>query len=133
MSVLSAKKIITAIAYIEMLIGSATITGLMASAAIAAQNKPANVFIFVLVSAVISFIIGSGLLRFKEWARLFLVFFSGYIIVTKVLLFAGLLRFNGEIITMIPADFKNLISVAYHGFAIVYFTRIAVKKEFTAL
>jgi hypothetical protein len=120
-----------AISCVEMLIGASTVTGLLASAAMAAQKKPANVFLFVLVSAAASFIIGAGLFRRKEWARMPLVFFSGYIILTKMLVFTGLMKFSGEIITFIPADLKNLISILYHFFVVVYFTRMSIKKEFT--
>ncbi len=124
------KKIISVIAYIEMLIGVVTVIGLSAAIAMGEQHKPFNVFVFVLVTAWMSFGIGLGLLLYKEWARLVLVFFSGCIIVIKILIFADLMRFNGEIMTLVPTDVKNLISVAYHFFIVIYFTRQAVKKEF---
>ncbi len=124
------KKIISAIAYIEMIISVVTVIGLSAAIAMGEQHKPCNVFVFVLVTAWVSFGIGLGILLYKEWARLVLVFFSGCIIVIKILIFAGLVRFNGEIITAVPADVKNLISIGYHLFIVVYFTRLSVKKEF---
>jgi len=113
-----------------MLIGVLTVTGLSISVVADTQHKPFNVFVFVLLTAWMSFGIGLGLLFYKEWARLVLVFFSGCIIVLKILIFAGLIRFNGEIMTILPTDVKNLISIAYHLFLIIYFTRISVKKEF---
>lgn len=123
------RSIIRAVAWIEMLIGATTIAGLAAVSVISVQHKPLNVFTLVLLSAGLSFIIGVGLYRREEWARVLIVFFSGYIILTKALLFAGLLHFNGEIVMLVPADLKNLISCAYHCFIIVVFTRGAVKKE----
>lgn len=125
------KSIILAVAWTEMLIGVSTVMGLSASVVMSAQHKPFNVFVFVLASAWASFGIGLGVLFHKEWARMLLVFFSGYIILTKVLVFTGLMHFNGELITAVPTDIKNLISIAYHLFVIVHFTRMSVKKEFT--
>lgn len=113
-----------------MLIGVTTVIGLSAALAMGQQHKPVNLFVFVVATSWISFGIGLGLLLYKEWARMVLVFFSGCIIVIKILIFAGLMHFNGEIITFIPTDWKNLISIAYHLFIVVYFTRMQVKKEF---
>jgi len=124
------KKIVSAIAYFEMTISVVTVIGLSAAIAMGEQHKPFNVFVFVLVTAWMSFGIGLGLLLYKEWARMTIAFFSGCIIVIKILIFAGIMHFNGEIITFIPTDVKNMISIMYHLFLIVYLTRISVKKEF---
>ncbi len=130
MNIVLSKWVIVFISYLEMLIGVLTVTGLSISVVVDAQHKPFNVFVFVLASAWASFGIGLALSFYKEWARLAIVFFSGCIIVIKILILAGLMRFNGEIITAVPADFKNLISIVYHLFILVYFTRLSVKKEF---
>lgn len=124
------KRIVNIVAYIEMLIGVSTVIGLSASVVIGVQHKSANVFAFVIATAWISFFLGLGLGYYKEWARTLLVFFSGYIIITKILMFAGLLRFNGEIITFVPADLKNIMSIFYHTALIFYLTRTSVKKTF---
>lgn len=126
------RHVVRAVAVAEMLIGASTITSLAVTSILDAQYKSLNVLIFVLLSAGLSFIIGVGLYRREEWARVLLVFFSGYIIVIKILIFAGLMSFNGEILTFVPTDAKNIISIAYHGFAVCFFTRGAVKKEFAA-
>lgn len=127
------RNVIRNIAYIELLIGLSTITGLMASPVLSLPEKPANVFVFVLVSAVISTIIGLGILIHRPWARTLLVFFSGYIIITKILIFAGLLYFSGEMVTFVPAAVKNLVSVGYHSFVFVFFTRLDTKTYFCGM
>ena len=107
-----------------------TMAGLAWATAVLAQAKPFNVLMFVLLTAGLSFTIGVGLWRREEWARVLLVFFAGYVVLTKVLIFAGLMHFNGELVTLVSADLKNMISIAYHVFVMVYFERSVVKKEF---
>ena len=127
---LSEKTTIRLIAFMELLIGLCTLFGLLTYSLLSISKKPLNVFIFVLLSATISTIIGSGLLNYREWSRNLLVFFSGYVILTKILIVAGLLRFNGEIITFIPTGFKNCISILYHGFIVIFFNQKTVKGYF---
>lgn len=127
---LSEKITIRLVAFIELLIGLSMSFGLLAYSLLSISKKPLNVFIFVLLSATISTIIGAGLLNYREWSRNLLVFFSGYVILTKILIIAGLLRFNGEIIAVIPAGFKNCISILYHGFVILFFNHKTVKGYF---
>ena len=127
------KRVIMSIAFIELLIGLSTLSGLVTYSLLSISKKPLNVFIFVLLSSAISTIIGSGLLNYREWSRNLLLFFSGYIIITKVLIIAGLLMFNGEIITFIPAGFKNCISILYHGFIILFFNQKTVRGYFTKI
>ena len=123
-------RIIALIAFVELAIGISTIIGLLTSASLHLSKKPANVFIFVILSAMISTAIGIGLFKCREWARTAIVFFSGYIILTKVLVFAGLMHFNGEIIAFIPTDLKNYISIAYHAFLFIFFSRKSAKIHF---
>lgn len=124
--------VVRGIAVIEMALGAVTMAGIAWATVALAQHKPFNVLVFVLVTAGLSFTIGVGLWRREEWARLLLVFFAGYVVLTKALIFAGLMHFNGELITVVSADLKNLISTVYHIFVIVYFTRPAIKKEFAS-
>ena len=124
------RQTIKTIAFIELLIGVSTILGLAGSSLFGLPGKPANVFIFVLLSAITSATIGAGLLAHKQWARTLLVFFSGYIIITKILIFSDLLHFSGEMITFVSAGVKNLISVGYHSFVIVFFARRDVRVYF---
>ena len=129
---MAAKRIIKIIAFIELLIGLSTVFGLTTYTVLSLSTKPLNVFIFVLLCAVISSMIGAGLFDRREWARVLLVFFSGYVIITKAMVFAGLLQFNGEIMTFIPAGLKNCASVLYHGFVLIFFTRKSVKGRFAS-
>ena len=124
------KKIINLIAFVEVAIGLVTITGLAVSLALSLSTKSPNVFIFVLISATISCAIGLGLFGRRGWARSALVFFSGYIVITKLMLFAGILKLNGQMVTVIPDIIKNTVSFIYHGFMVVFFTRSAVKEYF---
>lgn len=124
------KKMVSVIAFIEVLIGASTIIGLILHAVLALSTKPVNVFIFVFVSALASTLIGYGLFVRREWARCLLVFFSGYIIITKIMIFTGLLQFSGEIITAVPADVKNWVSVSYHCFIIVFLSEKPVRNIF---
>jgi hypothetical protein len=125
-----ARRAVNIIAVTELLIGLSTISSLITSSLLDACKKPLNVFLFVLVASMTSIAIGMGLFKRWRWAWLLLVFFSGYIVLTKVLLLFGLLIFNGEIITFIPSDIKNYISIFYHAFVVVYFTRKNVRRQF---
>ena len=128
---LSKKITIRLIAFVELLIGLSTLFGLISYSLLSMSKKSLNVFIFVLLSSAISTIIGLGLLNYREWSRILIVFFSGYVILIKILIVAGLLRFNGEIITFIPISFKNCVSILYLGFIVVFFNQKTVKAYFT--
>ena len=125
-----ARRTINIIAVTELLIGFSTISSLVTSYLLHASRKPLNVFIFVLATSITSACIGVGLFKRHRLAWLLLVFFSGYIVLTKVLLLSGLMIFTGEIITFIPMDLKNFISIAYHAFIVFYFTRKNVRTQF---
>ena len=93
--------------------------------------KPLNVYIFVVVSACMSFILGVGLLGGRTWAKNLLLFFSGYIILTKILRYGGLLTLNADIInaaTAIPVWEKDAISFLYH-FSIILFLSLRTSKR----
>ena len=124
------KRIIKIIAYIEILIGLSTILGLATSPLFFVPTKPLNVFVFVMISAVVSGILGIGILKYKEQARILIVFFSGYVVLTKILVFSNLLQLYCDRVTFIPSYFKNSISIFYHVFIILFFTRQNVKKYF---
>jgi len=124
------KKIVVLIARTEIFIGIITIASLLLSPLFTGIKKPGNVFMFILVASLFSSIIGIGLLMNRGWARKLLIFFSTYIVLTKMLIFSDLLYFSGEILTFIPYGFKNFISVIYHCFIIVFFNRKTVKAAF---
>ena len=123
------KIIVKVTACLELLIGSVTLISLAVYSILSMSQKPFNVFIFVLSTSLMSIVIGLGLLSCKDWARKTLVFFSGYIILTKIMIFFNLLRFNGEIITFIPTDTKNIISVIYHFAVIMLLSRTEIKND----
>jgi hypothetical protein len=84
------------------------------------QPKPLNVYIFVTLTAIMAVVFGIGLLYDGKWAVRLLIFFSGYIILTKILVYAGLLSFAGAIITIVPVALKDGISILYHSALIIF-------------
>ena len=76
--------------------------------------KPLNVFFYVVITSLVSTALGLGVLRGREWAIKLLIYFSGYIVLNKLLLYAGLLTFSGQIMTIIPRDIKEIVSFCYH-------------------
>jgi len=129
-SAIMQKLTVRVIAFLEVLIGFITLNSLVAFQLYSISTKPMNVFIFVLVSSLISIIIGFGLIRDKNWARKDLLLFSLYIVFTKILIFANLLQFKGEIITFVPDPLKNSISLLYHSFILLLFNQPKVKEIF---
>jgi len=125
-------KITRLIAFMELSIGSITIAGLTLSGLLHLSSKSPAVFTFVFISSLISLLIGSGLWNYRYWARILILFFSGYIIITKLLLFSGLIKLNGELITFIPEGLKDLISIFYHSFVFLFFNLRPVKERFCA-
>jgi len=124
------KKLIRIIAFIEIVIGLSTIISLILGSWFSFPSKPFNVFIFVIISAFASAMLGVGLFNYKEKARILLVFFSGYIALTKIFIFLNLLKLCCEISGPIPAYIKNSVSIIYHLLLIAFFTRKRVKKYF---
>jgi len=124
------KTLIRIISFIELFIGLATIVGLIASSLIFISAKPINVFVFVFISSLISVAIGLGLFYYREWARKVLLFFSTYIVLTKILVFFNLISFNGEIITFVSTGSKNFISITYHILIIMVLCQPAAKINF---
>jgi hypothetical protein len=119
------KKTITRlIAIIEIGIGLATLAGTTAVqfwGAFGLAPKPLNVYIFVLIAATSALVLGAGLLSGKKWARILLIFFAGYILLTKLLIYLGLMSFTGAVITAPSPDVKDGISAVYHAFLVLFF------------
>lgn len=116
----------------EILIGVTTLLGVAAVQMTGIYNiepKPLNVYIFVVVTAAISFVLGVGVLEKRVWAEKALIFFSGYIILTKLLKYLGLLTFSGDILTVIPPWGKDAVSIVYHLFVMVFFLTAAKKDQ----
>lgn len=125
------KYAVNIIAGMEIMIGFFTLTSLIAGFFLDTTQKPANIWVFVLITSSISIAIGAGLLMRREFVRSALIFFSGYVIITKLMIYGGLLSFNGEILTFFPDALKNGVSIAYHLAVIAALSPPAVKNEFS--
>lgn len=114
--------IIYFIATIECLIGLSTVLVLTLHPGPA---KPLAVSLFVFVAASISFTIGLGLFYQDERARRWLVYFSGYICLEKLLIFMGVLTLNGQVLPTAWDLPKDILSFGYHAALIVLLSRSA--------
>ena len=123
-------KIILIFGIIEILIGSITIFSNISTLILSLNTKTPNVLLFVIATGIASTLIGIGLLKFNKPAYRLLIYFSSMIILSKILIFMNVIQLNGALETAIPAFFKRIISVAYHGFVIYYLTRHDVKEVF---
>lgn len=113
----------------EVFIGLFTLSGMALYIHLGRMAKPPNVLTFVTVTAVVSTLLGMGLFRRKKAAATLLVFFSGYIILTKVMVATELMHFNGAILAYLPTDLKNLVSALYHFVLMVFLTKPSVQSE----
>jgi hypothetical protein len=91
-------------------------------------GRPKMVYVFVIITSIISVIIGIGLFRYKNWGRQFLIFFAGYVIFTKVLLLSNLVEFTGNTIQGISTNLKDTFSFIYHCIILVIFNLKDIKK-----
>ncbi|MBN1871820.1 MAG: hypothetical protein JW800_04530 [Candidatus Omnitrophica bacterium] len=121
--------VIRAVAVIEIVIGLYISLSFIIASLITPPGRPKTVYGFVVVTSLISIIMGIGLYRYKNWAKQFLIFFAGYIIFTKFLLFSNLVEFTGDTINFISIDLKDVISFIYHFFILLVFNLKIIKKE----
>jgi len=115
---------------IEIGIGTVTLAAIGRNILAGFLPKPPNVLAFVVISSLISICLGGGILLRRPCARKFLLFFAGWVILSKVLVFAGIIILCCELETTITADVKNIISIFYHALVIVYFHSRPIKAEF---
>lgn len=115
---------------IEVFIGGFTFVNNLLTYLLGINPKSPNVLLFVLIASLTSFLIGAGLLKFKRNAYQLLLYFSSVIILSKILIFWGVLELNGALETTIPAGFKRFISFGYHALILVYFSRPQIKAIF---
>jgi len=92
--------------------------------------KPLGELFFVLTRSLFSFVLGAGILFRFNPARRLLVFFSGWVIITKVLIYLGVMTLVSEVSTTISIQAKNIISLLYHALLILYLRHPLIKKEF---
>lgn len=123
-------RLIIVIGVIEILIGGITLSSNLISALLAVNPKTANVFLFVLIASSISLAIGIGLLRLKKIAYYALIYFSSFVLLTKLMIFLNVIQLNGELQSVVPDVLRNWISVGYHGFILAHFTRPRIAATF---
>ena len=114
---------------IEIGIGTATLALILQSLLTGTLPKPPNVLTFVIISSLISILLGAGLLLKCPYSRKLLIFFAGWVILSKILIFSGIIVLCCDLETTIAPDVKNLISVFYHVLIILYFHSRPVKAE----
>ncbi|KJJ83450.1 membrane protein [Candidatus Omnitrophus magneticus] len=104
------------IGIIELFIGITALMGcfIVQTWHVGIPIKPWNVYIFVVITAIFSIILGIGILKRRLWANELLIFFSGYVVINKILMYSGLLTFNSHIVKIIPIWAKDSISFLYH-------------------
>ena len=117
----NSKIIIKAVSIIEIMIGLSIPLSFITASLIYPPGRPKVLYGFVVLTSIISVVIGIGLFRFKNWGRKFLIFFAGYIIVTKFLLFANLVEFTGNTIDFMSVTSKDILSFIYHCSILVIF------------
>ncbi len=117
-------------AVIEIAIGIITILCVSVSIILKFNTKPLNILAFVYVTSMLSLWLGLGLLNFNNKSYELLIFLAGVVIISKVLIFAGIIHLDGALETKIPLNLKNTISVLYHSALLWYLNLGNIKKLF---
>lgn len=114
----------------EITIGTFTLMATALSLAKHISTKPLNILIFVVASSIISISLGVGIILRYHYARKLLMFFAGWIILSKFLVLTNIISISGALETTLPLSLKNIISIIYHCGIILYFHHTSVKKEY---
>lgn len=123
-------RLILIIGAVEVMIGTITVLFNLITLSLGANNKSPNVLAFVVVSGIASLLIGLGILNLKKLAYQLLLYFSSVVILSKFLVFAGVISLNGALETTIPAPLKTICSIVYHSLVIFYLKKSGVKQIF---
>ena len=115
---------------IEILIGSVTLLSNFVTVLLGVNNKTPNVLLFVVVTGAVSTLIGVGILKLKKSAYQLLLYFSSIIVLSKLLIFLGIIHLNGALETTVPAPIKRMLSVGYHLAIILYLNKPGIKRIF---
>ncbi len=115
---------------IEICIGVVTLVALIESSLFRQSAKPPEVFIFVLVTSLISLSLGIGILRYNLNCYHLLLYFATLIIFSKLLIFAKIISLSGALETSVPSGIKNTVSVIYHALLLLYFNSAGVRERF---
>lgn len=124
----NSKIIIRVFAIIEILIGVTISLSFIITSLISPPGRPKSVYWFVIITSVISIVIGAGLFKYKRWARIMLIFFAGYVAISKPLLFTNLVKFTGNTIEFMPTNLKDIFSFLYHCIILGVFNLKDIKK-----
>lgn len=116
--------------FTEIAVGTITLGAVISSLITRNCAKSPNVLIFVIISSLISSSLGIGVLLRAHYFRKLIMFFAGWIILSKILISGGILTLNGQLETSIPAGIKNFVSILYHALIIAYFHHPLIKKEY---
>lgn len=114
----------------EITIGLITIISLLEARMLGFASKPLPVFLFVFITSSISLVLGAGILDYRMWARKLLMFFAGYIALTKLLILFGVVRLSSPFETLMPPTIKNWISLAYHMLVVLFMNREKTRRLF---
>jgi hypothetical protein len=115
---------------IELLVGMTMIAGLAPILSGTSSPRPFGFYVFIFTTSFVSLAIGVGLIFLKEKARKYLVYFSGYIVIEKIMIFFGVLSLEGEWMTTLFGVSKEVVSFVYHGLALIIFSRHRVRYYF---
>ena len=118
------------IGIIEILVGGITLLATLATLLFSSTPKTPNVLCFVVITSIISTLLGIGIIRIHKTAYELLIYFSSVILLSKLLIFMNIIQLNGNLETSIPSSFKNLLSLVYHATIIVYLKRSDIRKIF---
>ncbi len=121
---------IRGLGFVECVIGFGTIFAVIYSHLMGASEKSVGVVVFVLMAAVVSSGIGVGLLLFREAARQWTIYFSGYIVLEKLMIFLGMLSLNGKVIPDVLGVPVDWVSLVYHLFLLFFLSRRPVRIFF---
>jgi len=124
------KLIIALFGYTEIIIGVVTLLSLLVAKVVWGATKPFGISVFVSSTALVSFTLGVGILKYKMLARKLLIFFAGYIILTKIFIFSGLITLSPPFEVFIPSSVKDIISLVYHLLIILFFNSEKVRPIF---
>jgi len=121
------------IGLMEILIGGLTLLTTTFSLLFSLNTKTPNVLTFVLITAVLSLVLGLGILVHNAIAYKLLIYFSTVIILSKILILADLIQLNGAFENFVPSPVKSVTSIAYHALLIFFLTKRDIKKIFINL
>jgi hypothetical protein len=116
--------------FIEITLGIITMSGLTLSLVFNFNTKPMNILLFVYITSLLSLFLGFGLLLLNKQAYELLIFLVSVVLLSKILIFTGIIELNGALETKIPSNIKNIISMAYHSAMLIYLNLPNTKKLF---